>query len=140
MHLRISTLWIDDDGMLQVELSASSRGNACELDFYAYPEQLTEFGEALSAFSGAAGQSAVFEIGSPKERSYCWIRVEAYPIDGVGHSALEICARKNGARHVSMSSMFSAELEVASINELGLAVKRFGSGEASEVDFSRTEH
>lgn len=135
MHLRISKLWTDDDGMLHLELSASASGNGSTIDFYVYPEELIRFGQSLSEFDGGASSNSVFEVGAQAEPHYCWVRVEAYAIDHVGHSALEVCVNRNGVRHVAFHSRFSGIIEVASINELGCQVVNFATSDLSEIEF-----
>ncbi len=77
MQIRLSKIWVDYDEMYELELAASSGGYACQIDFYAYPDQLATFGDVLANFSGRSGQDSVFEIGSPDENSYCWVRIRA---------------------------------------------------------------
>ena len=136
MHIRLSKIWVDYDEMYQLDLVASSGGYACEIDFYAYPEQISEFGVALANFSGAFGQDSTFEVGSKDENSYCWVRIRAFATDHRGHSAIEIATHKNGAPQVRTSSSFCGEVEVAGINELGRRLVTWANDKDLDSQFS----
>lgn len=136
MQLRLSKIWMDYDGMLELDLSASSSGYSCRINFYTYPYQLTAFGDAMADFSGRFGQDCVFEVGSPDEGSYCWVRLRAYAIDNLGHSALEVITQRNGAPQIRASCSFSGELEVASINALGRKLAAWANDKDLGTPFS----
>jgi hypothetical protein len=136
MHIRLSKIWVDYDEMYQIDLVASSGGYACKIDFYVYAEQISEFGIALSNYTGAFGQDSTFEVGSKEDNSYCWVRVRAFAFDHSGHSAIEVATYKNGAPHVRTSSSFSGEVEVAAINELGRRLVAWANEKDLDSQFS----
>jgi hypothetical protein len=138
MNLRIVTLWTDSDEMLEVEVSASAGATACRVQIYVYPQELASFGEALANYTGVANSGAVLELGSPDPGRASWLRIEAYPIDGVGHSALEVRTKTNGTRHVQTASHFSSVSEVANINRLGAALQSWAHSGEREFSHATT--
>ena len=139
MHLRLSKSQEDPDGLHQFWLSAASGGHSTSIDFYAYPDDLAEFGNKLSSFTGGAGDEPFFECGSTEERAYSWVRLQAFPIDSLGHSVLQVATNRNGARHVRASVCFSAQMEVAGINQLGYQLAKWAMSAAEELEFRDSE-
>jgi len=123
MELTLSRRWLDDDGMLQVDVSVNYGGYATYQDVYVYPEDLIEFGERLANYGASPKEEVVLEVGSTNESAYCWLRLRAFQFDEVGHSAIEVSTHRNGAPHVRARCQFSVPLEIASINELGTQIQ-----------------
>lgn len=135
MELTLSRRWLDDDGMLQVDVSVSYGGYATYQDVYVYPEDLIEFGEQLANFGASAQEEVVLEVGSTDESAYSWLRLRAFQYDSVGHSAIEVSTQCNGAPHVRARCQFSALLEIASINELGSQIKAWSKDSQHPMSF-----
>ena len=139
MHLRLSQTWEDSDGMFQYWFAASLGEHGTAVEFYAYPDELADFGRQLSDFSGQENNEPLFECGSPKEPSHSWLRLQAYAFDSLGHSAFQISTNCNGARQVRTSSNFSCPLEVASINRLGNMLTRWVLSGVRDFEFDSSE-
>lgn len=139
MHLRLSKSQEDPDGLHQFWLSASAGGHSTSIDFYAYPDDLAGFGKRLNSFTGGAGNEPFFECGSTEEQAYSWVRLEAFPIDSLGHSALQVATNRNGARHFRASASFSAQMEVAGINQLGYQLTKWAASDSGEFEFRDSE-
>lgn len=106
MRLVLQQLWVDSDGMLQVDGSVKDAGYSAKQDFYVYPDQLKEFGKKLQAFPTNVSDEVALELGSTGENADCWVRFLAYVCDQRGHCALEFSVKRNGARHVQATSNF----------------------------------
>jgi hypothetical protein len=139
MRISLQRLWEDDDGMLQLQLTAANGARAMSQDLYAYPKTLEEFGVKLQAFPSSAKDSAVFEYGSTDPKVYCWVRVRAYVYDGTGHSALEFAAHNNLEEPAQASAQFSVKLEAAALNELGKALAVWSRSKQGDFEFEARE-
>jgi hypothetical protein len=135
MELTFSRRWLDDDGMLQVDVSARYGGYATYQDVYVYPDDLDEFGKRLAAYGASVAEEVVLEIGSTDERAYCWLRLRAFQYDAVGHSAIEVSTQRNGAPHVRARCQFTVPLEIASINALGIQIQAWAHGNDQPLSF-----
>jgi hypothetical protein len=139
MHLALHRLWEDDDGMLQLQLRAQSGERALSQDFYAYPEDLRQFGATLEAFPSSAKDSAVFEYGSGDPKVYCWVRLRAYLYDSAGHSALEVMVENNLEPPAQASAQFSVKLEAATLNKLGQELVAWSRSKERDFEFEARE-
>ncbi|MDH4259588.1 MAG: hypothetical protein OEW16_04715 [Gammaproteobacteria bacterium] len=139
MRLALLRLWEDDDGMLQLQLSAESGQRALSQDLYAYPEELREFGTKLEAFPSSVKDSVVFEYGTSDPKVYCWVRLRAYVYDGAGHSALEVMAQNNLEPPVQASALFSVKLEAATLNKLGQELVAWSRLKEGDFEFEARE-
>lgn len=139
MRLVLHRLWVDDDEMLQVEVSLQGSGYAATQDVYVYPADLEKFGHRLEAFPASASDEAMLEIGSADEKAYCWLKLRAYVYDGRGHSALELCVKRNGAPHVCAQAQFSVQIEAASLNSLGAQITKWAASNENPLVFERSD-
>ena len=70
-YIELEVIWTDDDGVIQVELTASNGAQVGKQDFYAYPKQLLEFGERLSSFPSSLKDVVFFEYGKANGSPSC---------------------------------------------------------------------
>ena len=96
-----------------IEFSASNARFAGGGDFYADPEQLTEFGSQLGAWPKHAKDEVCFELGSRAKGWPYYLLLRAYMYDAVGHAALGICFETNGIPPHAAQADFSIRCEVA---------------------------
>lgn len=125
MNIVFNRLWVDSDEMLQVELFLEGNGYAATQDFYLYSDTLKIFGRKLQEFPSSVSDEAILEVGSSEATHYCWAKLRAYVYDGSGHTALELCTKRNGAPHVCAQSKFSVVIEAAALNNLGLKIEKW---------------
>lgn len=72
-------MWEDDDGMLQVELSASNGTMTTTQDFYVYPESLVKFGGELEGyFPRSGGGEITFEYGAEDEKVHSHVKLTSF--------------------------------------------------------------
>ena len=118
----------------------SSGAVSVRAEHYDHPLDLALFANALRAFDGTASASCSHQAGSPEDATWLWLTAYAY--SNRGHSAIEVFAGCNGDRQIASSVRFSALLEVASINRLGVELSRWiGSGEEPfEFDAPDPDH
>lgn len=131
MRFSLNRLWVDSDGMLEVQVFLEGSGYAATQDIYVFPATLHEFAQKLQSFPSLVSDESVLEIGSTEADAYCWLKLRAYVFDGCGHSALELSVKKNGAPQVCAQSRFSVLLEVAALNRLGKLIEDWAA--ASDV-------
>ena len=139
MRLSLRRLWKDDDGMLQLELSAQNGRRALSQDFYAYPEDLRQFGAKLEAFPTSVEDAPTFEYGANDPKVYCWLRLRAYVFDGSGHSALELMVQNNKQPPEQASALFSTKLEAAALNKLGQELVAWSRLNEGDLEFEASE-
>ena len=117
--IKLRKMWEDDDGMVQVELSASNGLFTTTQDFYAYPETLQEFGSQLSTYFPSGGKGEVpFEYGSENENYYSYVKVNAFYINV---SAIGVHIRTNNKKdgYDFATCEFCIESTLQQVNELG---------------------
>lgn len=140
MRLALARLSEDDYGLLHLQLLAQAGNRVIWQDFYAYPNELREFGAKLEAFPSSVDDVAVFEYGS-KDRmeEYCWAILKAYVYDAKGHSALEVGARNNLDPPAQASGSFSVALEAAALNRLGAELVAWSQSKKGDLEFENRD-
>ncbi|MEG3792190.1 hypothetical protein V1318_18890 [Lysobacter sp. CCNWLW3] len=119
MKLRIVKCWQDDDGMVELELHATTPDHSTRFCFYTYPDRLLRFAHELVDFSGARADRPCFEEGSQEEGSSYWISLQALAFNDRGHSLLRLSTMRRGELLEQAACSYSGEVEVAAINRLG---------------------
>ncbi len=123
-YIELKRIWTDDDKMLQLEVTASNDGQVTNQDFYAYPDDLTDFGNKLQSFPKSLSDVVSLEYGKDPQ-FYCYFLLRAIVLDSVGHSALEIMTDNRLEPPVKASSHFYMPSEVATINSFGKILKNW---------------
>jgi len=136
MIFRLSKDIEDSDGLCHFWFYASTNEYAATVDFFAYADEFVSFGEQLADYSGREGSEPCFEYGSTAATSYSWLRVQAYPTDMLGHSAIAVSTSRDGERHTRASANFSGRLDVATINRLGKGLVAWAASDAAEFEFN----
>jgi len=111
----------DDDGMVQLSISASNPEFKASIDEYTGLAAYKNFGEKLREFP-TNSRELIFESGVDDNRYPTYLFLRTYIYDTLGHAGLEVKMRKNGSAIVSAQSGFSIATEVASINAFGKAL------------------
>jgi len=119
MQLHITPLWSDDDTLMQVRVSLAGNGRQSWGEAYCYPEQFSQFGQALIDFPNSTSHEVNFELGSTDPSYAEHLLLRAFVSDGVGHCAVEFKAESRGDSLASSSVRFAAPTEAASLNEMG---------------------
>jgi len=135
MRLSLHRLWVDTNGMLQMEVFLEGGGYSATQDVYVYPDELRAFAERLKNFPSSIADEAVLEIGSTQANAYCWLKLRAYVYDALGHSALELSVQRN-TQHFARSQ-FSVVVEAASLNALGEEIANWASANEEPLVFER---
>lgn len=121
----------DGDGVVQLDVSITTRLYKASLDYYTGIEYFKEFGNALKEFPTSM-EKCILEVGEDNDQSYIYLFLRAYIYDTLGHAGLEIKTRRNGAPIIAAYSHFSIATEVASLNTFGEALSKWvDSGEES---------
>jgi hypothetical protein len=121
--IKLRKIWEDDDGMVQVELSASNELLTTTQDFYAYPEQLQQFGLQLFDYFPKGGKgNVVFEYGSETETFYSYVNVKAFYIN-IGATGLQIRTNNKKDGHNGAICDFCIESTLHEVNDLGKRIE-----------------
>jgi len=140
MRLALTRLSEDDYGLLHLQLLAQAGNRAIWQDFYAYPDELRDFGTKLEAFPASVGDVVVFEYGSQDQKEeYCWVILKAYVYDAKGHTALEVGAQNNQDPPAQASGSFSVALEAATLNRLGAELVAWSQSKKGDFEFENRE-
>jgi len=134
--IKLRREWVDDDEMLQVELSASNGALTTTQDFYVYPDELGEFGKKLQEFFPTGGQGeVVLEYGSESENYYSYVKLRTFNINT---SSIGIFVRTNNRQegHELAVCEFSIETTLQSVNELGKRIFSWSRNNEEPLEFS----
>ncbi len=97
---------------------------------------MVAFGEKLQKFPRNLKDEVTLEIGKDDEHSYNYLFLRAYLYDTVGHAALEVKMRKNGALVIAAQAQFSVTTEVASLNEFGRVLSQWAQSAETKLEYS----
>ena len=111
-----------DDSALRVEMHASNGAFAATQEFYCHPEDIRKFGGRLREFPTGPQDQVVWEIGSSDPKWAHHVRLRAYLVDALGHSALEVLADNRRNPPHRGTAEFSIRSDPASLNRLGNAL------------------
>lgn len=123
----------DDDGMLQIDVTAANSYAAATMDVYLYPDEIENFATELERFPTALAHEVVLESGSSDPKWYGHLRVRVYVMDRAGHSAVEVLMDRRGKPPGRASHHFYLTCNPADMNELGRRLKQWISHPAQEV-------
>ena len=122
-------------------MSASNGTFAGAMEIYSTPAEISEIGKAFAKFPSMIPDNYVYEHGSadPAKRMYCYLRLRAYTVDGVGHCALQISMNANGAPPHEGVCEFSIHVEAAALNRLGHLLEHYSKLEHLELRWTPTD-
>lgn len=139
-RLKVERLWRDADSMLELRLALAGGGYEAWEDVYMYPESIQLFATQLKAFTGEVSEEAILEAGSTEPNALNWVRLRAYVVDSLGHSAFQFASSRNGTPLYEHKFDFSRPIEVAALNEMGKALEAWiASDDASFVFEARSD-
>jgi hypothetical protein len=126
--VQFKVLSVDDgDGLFFFEFSASNGLFSATQDFWEHPDAFEEFARVLSEFPTADENSAILEIGAMEENAAYYLRVRAYRFDAVGHAALEVVVDNHLKSEELAKANFQIPCEIAAINRLGNALRKWSA-------------
>jgi hypothetical protein len=123
--VELKRLWVDDDGMLSLSVTASNGRNSNTLETYIYPEQLLEFADRLERFPTSRDDAPLLESGGPDPKWHDFLRIRASLRDAAGHSALEFHMETRGAPPAAATSHFYLSCNPGDVNTLGVQVREW---------------
>ena len=88
-YIRVTHIWTDDNGMIQIEIQASNGTLVAAQDFYVYPETIIRFCKALAEFPFIQNNKACLEYGADP-KYYCHFCLSAVLLNSQGHSAFKL--------------------------------------------------
>lgn len=124
-QLKLRRLWEDNDGMVQVELSASNDLQRTTQDFFTYPKDIETFGRSLADYFPKLGKGdVIFKYGEETEKVYSFISVKAFYIT-VSNTGLLIQTNNNKVGHESAVSRFCIQSNLSEVNKLGVQIMQW---------------
>jgi hypothetical protein len=132
-RVELKTLWVDDDGMLSVSVTASNGQNSNSLETYIYPEQLLEFAGRLESFPTSRDDTPLLESGAADPKWHDHLQIRAFVRDEAGHSALEFHMESRGAPPVAATSHFYLSCNPADVNNLGAEIRQWVQNPSSSM-------
>jgi hypothetical protein len=124
-RVELKSLWIDDNGMFQLDIGASNDRTSARMELYAYPADILSFASGLESFPANANSEVVWESGGIDPKWYGHMRLRAHVLNGSGHSALEVTMEVRSTPPDSSRSVFSLRCNPADLNELGRRIKEW---------------
>ena len=88
-----------------------------------YPSDLLEWADRLSRFPSRANDEVRFVVGNRESTHWVWMR--AWLVDRAAHAAIAIDLGHPGDDLYRRSASFAIRCDVASLNRLGEAVRRW---------------
>lgn len=122
-RVEFKTLWVDDDGMLSISVTASNGRNANSLDTFIYPNQLLAFAGELEKFPSSPGHEPLLESGSADPKWHDHLKIRAFMHDAAGHSAFEFRMENRGSPPAAAASHFYLPCNPADVNSLGAMLR-----------------
>ena len=113
----------EEEGCWHLTLAAADARYVVEQEFYVYPRYLLEWAEKLSRFQSRANDDVRFTIGD--HESAHWVSVRAWLVDRAAHAAMAIDLGTPGGDLYRRSASFAIPCDVASLNRIGEAVRRW---------------
>jgi hypothetical protein len=118
-HVAFKSIWTDDDGMLQVAITAGNSAAMATMEAYIYPDEISRFAAELEQFPTSASHEVTLESGSPDPKWYGHLRLRAHVRDDVGHSAVEVFMDCRVDPPAGALHHFYLRCNPADVNELG---------------------
>ena len=133
-YLRFKKLWEDDDGLLQIKVSASNSILSTTQDFYIYPEELQSFSRNLKDYFPKLGKGEVIlKYGSEVENYYSYVKLRFFYIN---LKTIGIQVRTNNLKsglELAVSE-FYIETTLDSVNALGNKMLQWIDSKEDMVD------
>jgi len=117
----------EEPHVLNLRIFAKSGNSSGSLEFYCSTSDLIEVGTALYNYSGGPKSEFLWELGSeqPDARFVFFFKFRVFPVDGAGHSAIQIRLNNNESSPDQEISDFCLRCEPAQINRLGTLLLGF---------------
>ncbi|MBB1521370.1 hypothetical protein [Aquipseudomonas guryensis] len=132
-YMRLHRTWTDTDGMIQVSFQASNGPQSATIEFYAYPEEISDFSKALIEFPFTPNNHASFEYGT--DPSYCCLfKLSAKLRNLSGHPVIELKYDNRRAIPEKAEGLFYMPCEATLINSFGKQLSKFATGEKSNIE------
>ena len=124
-YIEFKLLPYDEDDVLYLIVSASAVGFSGFVEVYTHHKTLAEFGNKLINFPEDINHKVDFEYGDTTGKWAYYLFLQAQVIDHVGHSAIRVRMQSFVGMPCNSLAEFYVPSEVASINELGRAIKEW---------------
>lgn len=121
--IELTQLSADDEGWWHLTVAVADGTYAVQQECYVYPSALLEWADPLARFPSRANDEVRFDIGDRGSAHWVWLR--AWLVDQAGHAALAIDLGASGDELYRRSASFVIRCDVASLNQLGEAVRRW---------------
>ena len=135
LSIGFEKLWIDDDEMLQVAVSASNDLMKATQDFYIYPEDLSKFAKELEVyFPSDPTDEVILEYSHESENFYAFFKLRVFR-DSINKMCIEVITdNKRETPELSRAHFFiNAELE--HINKLGKKLMNWLSANEDKFEY-----
>ncbi len=117
--VQFKVVWIDDDGMFQLAVRATSSKHAAYHETYLYPQDLEAFAAGLKDFPQGADAEVVLESGATDPKWHDYFRMRAFLLKPTGYSALEFESEVRGDPPIRAEAHFFLPGLPADFNRLG---------------------
>ena len=135
-YLKLRKFREDDDGILQLELSASNGELATTQDFYVYPESFKDFGENLSSYFPEGGRGQVlFEYGSETKKYYSFIKIRFFYIS-LHTIGIQIRTNNKKEGYDSAVCEFHIKTRLQCVNNLGQCILGWLGDMSTPMEFN----
>ena len=121
--IELTQLTADDEGWWHLTLAVADDRYLVQQEFYVYPRYLLEWAEKLARFPSRANDDVQFTIGD--RESAHWVSMRAWLVDRAAHAAMAIDLGTPGDELYRRSASFAIPCDVASLNRVGEAVRRW---------------
>ena len=116
--IEIQKIWTDDDGMLKVDLTASNGKQLGNVEFFIYPDELSNFGIELQSYPTSLEHVACIEYGERPD-FYSHVKLSVSALESSGRSAIEVRFDNRGEPPGEAQVRFFIESEPARLNRFG---------------------
>lgn len=120
--IQIEAIPYDDEGILNLIISAASFGFSGAVEIFTTPQELTEFGKQLSSFPSSVNHKVSFEYGNNSGEYAYHLVLRATVIEGAVRFAINVRMQSFASSIENALAEFIIPAEPAAINELGHAI------------------
>src|SRR5262245_22128962 len=121
--IELTQVATDEEGWWHLALAVADATYAVQQEFYVYPSDLLEWAGKLSRVPSRANDEVRLDIGD--RGSVHWVGLRAWLVDLAAHAAIAIDVGASGDDLHRRSASLAIQCDVASLNRLGEAVRRW---------------
>ena len=124
-RIEFKQLWTDDDGMVQLQITAASQTHRAVHDTYTTAERIHAFADSLRTFPQHPQAEVSFECGGRDATWRDYLGRRAFVLKPTGQSALEIELALHDAPPAAVQCHFYLAATPADLNRLGEELSRW---------------